>query len=83
MSEHIEIEYFNEYSGCELVSRASVYKNMNMQHTWLVDDPNKLVHQAVEAGHETDVFEAKRMKQFLMRALELFEPKKITIKQKE
>jgi len=81
MSESIEVGIFNTYEGTQLVCPVEVYSGSNLVKKWTVEEPGELLNQAIESS-EPDVFVQVRMKQMLSKAMDLFEPNKITLEVK-
>jgi len=79
--ERLEVHLNNAYEGTELVSTGQIWNGNALVSSWTTDDPRALLHQGIEAA-DPNVFEQIKVKKFLERAAELFEPTKITIEGK-
>jgi len=83
VSEKLEVHINNTYdSSYKLVSTAKIWNGKALVSEWTTKTPESTIHQGIDAS-EPNVFMALKMKRMLAKAMNLFEPKIITIEGKE
>ena len=82
MAERLEVHINNTYTDdYKLISTGQIWDDSRLVSEWTTNDPRALLHQGIESA-DPNVFEQIKIKKFLERAAELFEPTKITIQGK-
>ena len=82
MAERLEVHLNNAYTDdYKLISTGQIWNDKALVSSWTTDDPRALLHQGIEAA-DPNVFEQIKLKKFLEKAAQLFEPTKITIEGK-
>ena len=83
MAERIEIGINDVYLSSKPQSSVRVMDGKAEIQSWLVDTPNEVIEQSIDAVCKDDVFEALESKRMINKIMKFCNPSKITIEPKE